>query len=134
MIGILVHTITEVNNKEKKTSNSLFLSHITCCLKNKNALEPIYLRRFFLDFTHFSGRQASTQKFYKTWYNKLRRVIKMKKMYQKSLRKMRELPKIISKKEWDKYAIQNNVLTAESLRYISNKNFNELCKEVRANI
>lgn len=57
----------------------------------------------------------------------------MKKMYQKSLRKMRELPKIISKKEWDKYAIQNNVLTAESLRYISNKNFYELCKEVRAN-
>lgn len=57
----------------------------------------------------------------------------MKKMYQKSLRKMRELPKIISKKEWDKYAIQNNVLTAESLRYISNKSFNKLCKEVRAN-
>lgn len=58
----------------------------------------------------------------------------MKELYQKSLRKMRELPKIISKKEWDKYAIQNNVLTAESLRYISNKNFNELCKEVRSNI
>lgn len=58
----------------------------------------------------------------------------MKKMYQKSLRKMRELPKILSKKEWDKYATENNVLTAESLRYISNKNFNELCKEVRANI
>lgn len=57
----------------------------------------------------------------------------MKKMYQKSLRKMRKLPKILSKKEWDKYAIENNVLTAESLRYISNKNFNELCKEVRAN-
>ena len=46
---------------------------------------------------------------------------------------IKELPKILSKKEWDKYAIQNNVLTAESLRYISNKNFNELCKEVRAN-
>ena len=58
----------------------------------------------------------------------------MKKMYQKSLRKMRELPKIISKKEWNRYAIQNNVLTAESLKYISNKSFNELCKEVRANI
>lgn len=57
----------------------------------------------------------------------------MKKMYQKSLRKMRELPKILSKKEWDKYAIQNKVLTAESLKYISNKSFNELCKEVRAN-
>ena len=57
----------------------------------------------------------------------------MKKMYQKSLRKMRELPKILSKKEWDKYAIQHNVLTAESLRYISNKSFYELCKEVRAN-
>nr|DAF14889.1 MAG TPA: hypothetical protein [Caudoviricetes sp.] len=58
----------------------------------------------------------------------------MKELYQKSLRKMRELPKILSKKEWDKYAIQNNVLTAESLKYISNKSFNELCKEVRANI
>lgn len=58
----------------------------------------------------------------------------MKKMYQKSLRKMSELPKILSKKEWNRYAIQNNVLTAESLRYISNKSFYELCKEVRANI
>lgn len=58
----------------------------------------------------------------------------MKKLYKKSLQMIKELPKIISKKEWNRYAIQNNVLTAESLRYISNKNFNELCKEVRANI
>lgn len=58
----------------------------------------------------------------------------MKKSYKKSLQMIKKLPKILSKKEWDKYAIQNNVLTAESLRYISNKNFNELCKEVRANI
>ena len=58
----------------------------------------------------------------------------MKELYQKSLQMIKELPKILSKKEWDKYAIQNNVLTAESLKYISNKNFYELCKEVRANI
>lgn len=57
----------------------------------------------------------------------------MKKMYQKSLQMIKELSKILTEKEWDKYAIQNNVLTAESLRYISNKSFNELCKEVRAN-
>nr|DAR07049.1 MAG TPA: hypothetical protein [Caudoviricetes sp.] len=30
------------------------MSHKTIFLKNKNALETIYLRRFFLDFTHFS--------------------------------------------------------------------------------
>lgn len=58
----------------------------------------------------------------------------MKKLYKKSLQMIKELPKIISKKEWNRYAIQNNVLTAESLKYISNKSFNELCKEVRANI
>lgn len=58
----------------------------------------------------------------------------MKKMYQKSLRKMRELPKILSKKEWDKYAIENNLLSSTSLKYISGKNFTRLCKEVRANI
>lgn len=58
----------------------------------------------------------------------------MKKSYKKSLQMIKELPKIISKKEWNRYAIQNNVLTAESLKYISNKSFYELCKEVRANI
>lgn len=58
----------------------------------------------------------------------------MKELYQKSLQMIKKLPKILSKKEWDRYAIQNNVLTAESLRYISNKSFNELCEEVRANI
>lgn len=58
----------------------------------------------------------------------------MKELYQKSLQMIKELSKILTEKEWDKYAIQNNVLTAESLRYISNKSFNELCKEVRANI
>lgn len=58
----------------------------------------------------------------------------MKKMYQKSLQLIKKMPRILSKKEWNKLALQNNVLTAESLRYISKRNFYELCKEVRANI
>ena len=68
------------------------------------------------------------------WYNESRRVIKMKKMYQKSLQLIKKMPRILSKKEWNELALQNNVLTAESLRYISKRNFYELCKEVRANI
>jgi|GEM_PF-2826874 hypothetical protein len=58
----------------------------------------------------------------------------MRKMYQKSLQLIKKMPRILSKKEWNELALQNNVLTAESLRYISNKNFNELCKKVRSNI
>lgn len=58
----------------------------------------------------------------------------MKKLYQKSLQLIKNMPRILSKKEWNELALQNNVLTAESLRYISKRNFYELCKEVRANI
>lgn len=134
MIGILVHTITEINNKKKKTSNSLFLSHKTIFIKNKNALKTIYLRRFFLDFMHFSSRHSSTQIFYKMWYNKSRRVIYMKELYQKSLQMIKELSKILTEKEWNKYAVENNLLSSISLKYISGKKFTRLCKEVRANI
>nr|DAF14888.1 MAG TPA: hypothetical protein [Caudoviricetes sp.] len=36
------------------------MSHITCCLKNKNALKSILERRFFLDFTQFRSTSFDT--------------------------------------------------------------------------
>nr|DAY88733.1 MAG TPA: hypothetical protein [Caudoviricetes sp.] len=110
------------------------MSHKTIFIKNKNALKTIYLRRFFLDFMHFSSRHSSTQIFYKMWYNKSRRVIYMKELYQKSLQMIKELSKILTEKEWNKYAVENNLLSSISLKYISGKKFTRLCKEVRANI
>nr|DAP14854.1 MAG TPA: hypothetical protein [Caudoviricetes sp.] len=109
------------------------MRHITCCLKNKNALKSILKRRFFLNYTHFFVRHSSTQIFYKMCYNELRRVIYMKELYQKSLQMIKELSKILTEKEWNKYAVENNLLSSISLKYISGKNFTRLCKEVRAN-
>lgn len=48
------------------------------------------------------------------------------------MQKMRSLEKNISKKEWNKIAKQENLLSSESIKYISKKNFNKLQKELRA--
>ncbi len=58
----------------------------------------------------------------------------MKELYQKSLQMIKELSKILTEKEWNKYAVENNLLSSISLKYISGKSFTTLCKEVRANI
>lgn len=58
----------------------------------------------------------------------------MKKSYKKSLQMIKELSEILTEKEWNKYAVENNLLSSISLKYISGKNFTTLCKEVRANI
>lgn len=121
-------------NTNTKYKNSLFLSHKTICLKNKNALKSILERRFSFDFTQFSSRHSSTQIFYKICYNESRRVMYMKELYQKSLQMIKELSKILTEKEWNKYAVENNLLSSISLKYISGRSFTTLCKEVRANI
>lgn len=55
----------------------------------------------------------------------------MLEFYEESLQKIKELSKIPSEKEWNVIAKLENYLTSESLKYLSNKNFYELCVETR---
>ena len=114
-------------NTNTKYKNSLFLSHKTIFIKNKNALKSILERRFFLDFTHFFVRHGSTQIFYKMCYNELRRVIKMKEYFEKSLQRIKQLPRM-TEKEWNKIAYKENLLSSESMKYISGMSIEELQK------
>ena len=56
----------------------------------------------------------------------------MKNEYEKAIQKIKELSKPISIKEWNKIAMQENLLCAESLKYISQIDFPTLQEEVRA--
>ena len=55
----------------------------------------------------------------------------MKHEYLKAIQKMRKLEKSINEKEWNKIAKQDNLLSATSLKYISQKDFYVLQKEVK---
>lgn len=56
----------------------------------------------------------------------------MEKEYLKAIRRIKELAKPVSIKEWNKIAMQENLLCAESLKYISQMDFVTLQEEVRA--
>lgn len=56
----------------------------------------------------------------------------MKEYFEKAIQKMKSLEKSISEKEWNKIAKQENLLSSESIKYISKKNFNKLQKDLRA--
>lgn len=56
----------------------------------------------------------------------------MKEYYEKAIQKMKNLNENISEKEWNKIAMQENLLCAESLKYISQMDFPTLQEEVRA--
>ena len=56
----------------------------------------------------------------------------MKEYYEKAIQKMKELKENITKKEWNKIAKKENLLSSESIKYISKKDFITLQKEVRA--
>lgn len=56
----------------------------------------------------------------------------MKEYYEKAIQKIKNLSKPISIKEWNKIAMQENLLCAESLKYISQMDFPTLQEEVRA--
>ena len=56
----------------------------------------------------------------------------MEKEYLKAIQKIKELSRPISINEWNKIAMQENLLCAESLKYISQMDFTALQKEVRA--
>lgn len=52
--------------------------------------------------------------------------------FEKAIQRLKEIGKPISIKQWNKIAMQENLLCAESLKYISKKDFITLQEEVRA--
>ena len=56
----------------------------------------------------------------------------MKEEYLKAIQKMKNLSKPISIKEWNKIAMQENLLCAESLKHIAQIDFITLQEEIRA--
>ena len=56
----------------------------------------------------------------------------MKQEYEKAIQKIKELKEVVTEKEWNKIAKENNLLSSVSLEYISQKDFDILQKEVRA--
>lgn len=56
----------------------------------------------------------------------------MKEEYLKAIQRIRSLKEIVSEKEWNDIAREENLLSSESIKYISGKDFNRLQKEVRA--
>lgn len=56
----------------------------------------------------------------------------MKEEYLKAIQKMKELKENITKKEWNKIAKKEDLLSSISLEYISQRDFHTLQEEVRA--
>ena len=56
----------------------------------------------------------------------------MKKEYLEAIQKMKNLKKILTEKEWNDIAKKENLLSSESIKYISKKDFTTLQEEVRA--
>ena len=56
----------------------------------------------------------------------------MEKEYLQAIQKIKELKAIVTEKEWNDIAREENLLSSESIKYISGKDFNRLQKEVRA--
>lgn len=56
----------------------------------------------------------------------------MKEYYEKAIRKMRSLKKNLTEKEWNRIAKEEGLLSSESIKYISGRDFSILQKEIRA--
>ena len=56
----------------------------------------------------------------------------MKEEYLKAIQKMKKLNRKVTEKEWNKIAKEENLLSSESIKYISQKDFLKLQNEVRA--
>lgn len=52
--------------------------------------------------------------------------------FEKAIQRLKEIGKPISIKQWNKIAMQENLLCAESLKYIAQTDFVTLQKKVRA--
>lgn len=55
----------------------------------------------------------------------------MQECFKKSLQKIKELLETPTEKEWNTIAKLEGYLLVESLKYISGKNFMELCQKIR---
>ena len=56
----------------------------------------------------------------------------MKEYFEKAIQRMKSLNEIVSEKEWNSIAKKENLLSSESIKYISQMDFITLQKEVRA--
>lgn len=56
----------------------------------------------------------------------------MKEHFEKAIQRMKNLSEIVTEKEWNKIAKEENLLSAWSIEYIAQKNFRTLQEELRA--
>ena len=56
----------------------------------------------------------------------------MKEYFEKAIQRMRSLKETVSEREWNSIAEKENLLSSESIKYISKKDFITLQKELRA--
>lgn len=56
----------------------------------------------------------------------------MEKYFKQAIQRMRSLEKTVSEMEWNSIAKKENLLSSESIKYISKRDFNILQKEVKA--
>lgn len=54
----------------------------------------------------------------------------MKFYFEKALQRIKKLPQIPTEKEWNEIAKKENYLSSESLKYISQMQFQELCQYI----
>lgn len=55
----------------------------------------------------------------------------MHDFFEKSLQKIKELKRLPSEKKYNQIAKEEGLLSSESLKFISKKNFSQLCREIR---
>lgn len=56
----------------------------------------------------------------------------MKEEYERALQKIKELKKVVSPKEWNQIAKEENLLSSETIKYIAQKDFRTLQAGIRA--
>ena len=56
----------------------------------------------------------------------------MKEFYEKSLQEIRNIGGVPSRKRWNELAMKKNLLSTESLKYISGMEYEALCLKVLA--
>lgn len=56
----------------------------------------------------------------------------MEKYFKQAIQRMRSLEKTVSEMEWNSIAKKENLLSSESIKYISKRDFITLQKEMRA--
>lgn len=56
----------------------------------------------------------------------------MKEYFKQAIQRIRSLKETVSEKEWNEIAKEENLLSSESIKYISKKDFITLQEEVRA--